>query len=371
TGTQNRETLNGTRDLIESGSKAHIYLSYTTNPVFDEPGNQIVRNFFKDESKVNFLAVLDTHMTETAMLADLVLPAASYLESWGLENVETPDKINVLNLRQPVVSLQSPSKILRSPDFEMGKVTDPSFLPRGEAKEIGNVCFEWARRIGGKLRGSFSAKNTFDFYSQKVDQMPGISDSGGFKFLKTRGFWIAEKGVQSLNPLPERTKLGKVNIEPIPHYESSKSITKKNKSEFSLTTYRTGFFANETQNSKWLREIAHDNPLWINRSAAEDLGIQNGDLLRISSEDISLVTRALVTDRIHPESVALAQGFGHTATGRIAMAEKFKSKDRDTSLLWWKKEGKGINPNELIRGHRDPDSGVFSSKDTLVKIEKI
>ncbi|MCJ7582478.1 MAG: molybdopterin-dependent oxidoreductase, partial [Candidatus Aminicenantes bacterium] len=46
TGTQNRETLNGTRDLIESGSKAHIYLSYTTNPVFDEPGNQIVRNFF-------------------------------------------------------------------------------------------------------------------------------------------------------------------------------------------------------------------------------------------------------------------------------------------------------------------------------------
>ncbi|MFC2167129.1 hypothetical protein ACFLQZ_04110, partial [Acidobacteriota bacterium] len=78
-----------------------------------------------------------------------------------------------------------------------------------------------------------------------------------------------------------------------------------------------------------------------------------------------------VTDRIHPESVALAQGFGHTGIGHIAKAEKFKSKDRDTSLLWWKKEGKGINPNELIVGHRDPISGVFSEKDTVVKIEKI
>ena len=123
-------------------------------------------------------------------------------------------------------------------------------------------------------------------------------------------------------------------------------------------------------NSKWLREISHDNPLWINRLAAENLGIQNGEQLRISSESTSLVVQALVTDRIHPESVALAEGFGHTATGRIAKSKKFKSSDRNTLLLWWEKVGRGINPNELIRGDRDPLSGVFASQDTFVNIEK-
>jgi anaerobic selenocysteine-containing dehydrogenase len=366
--TQKKKTLDGTRDLIDSGSTVNIYLSYKTNPVFDESDNQTVKQFFNDETKVNFLAVLDTHMTETAMLADLVLPAATYLESWGLEYVPS---LPVLNLRQPVVSLQGPAKILRSPDFEVGKVIEPSFLPRGEAKEVGNVCIEWARRIGGKVRTGFSTKNTLEFYSQKIKQMPDTEVFGGFKSLKNTGFWIEGSGVQSLKTPPEKTDLDKINIKTIPGYQTDDSKTTKTNSDFFLTTYRTGFFANETMNSKWLREIAHDNPLWINRSAAKDLGIQNGDLLRISSENASLITRALVTDRIHPESVALAQGFGHTATGRIAKAEKFKSSDGDTSLLWWEKEGKGINPNELIVGHRDPISGVFSTKNTPVKIEKI
>jgi len=366
--TQNTETLDGTRDLIDSGSTVNIYFSYKTNPVFDEPDNQAVKQFFNDETKVKFLVVLDTHMTETAMLADLVLPAATYLESWGLEYVPS---LPVLNLRQPVVSLQGPAKILRSPDFEVGKVIDPSFIPRGEAKEVGNVCIEWAKRIGGKVSTSFPAKNTLEFYSQKIKQMPDTAALGGFSSLKNTGFRIQGSGIQSLKTPPEKTDIGKINIKSVPDYQTDNSKTTKTNSDFFLTTYRTGFFANETKNSKWLREIAHDNPVWINRSAAEDLGIQNGDLLRISSENASLVTKALVTDRIHPKSVALAQGFGHTATGRIAKAERFKSRDRDTSLLWWEKEGKGVNPNELIVGHRDPTSGVFSTKNTPVKIEKI
>ncbi len=370
-GTQNTEYLNGIIDVLHSDTPPHIYLTYKTNPVFDESHNRVVQQFFKDKTKVNFLVVMDTHMTETAMLADLVLPAATYLESWGLDYAPSLDQRAVLNLRQPVVSLQSPAKILRSPDFEVGKVINPTFLPLGEAKEVGNVCIEWARRIGGKIRTSFSFKNTFEFYSQKVEQMFGPTDSGGFKSLIKTGFWSEESNTRTLKPAPEKIHPAKININPVLFSKISESTIKKKKSEFFLTTYRTGFFAHETQNSKWLREIAHDNPLWINRRAAEELGIHNGDQLRISSLDVSLVTRALVTDRIHPESVALAQGFGHTAIGRTAKAEKFKSSDRDTSLLWWKKEGKGINPNELIKGFRDPISGVFSSKDTLVSIEKI
>lgn len=365
-GNKNTKTLNGTRELAESGTKVSIYLSYLSNPVFDEPNTPMISQYFEDDTKVNFLAVLDTHMTETAKMADLVLPAATYLESWGIEYGPSFDEISVLNLSQPVVSLQSPAKILRSPDFDVGKVIDPSFRPRGEANEVGNVCIEWARRIGGKVGRSFPFKNSLEFYSQEVEHIQNISASGGFNALKREGFLIETKSNETLN-ITENNKKDGFSI--LPDYQDTDSLKKK--TEFILTTYKHGFFVKGTMNSIWLREISHDNPLWINRLAAESLGIQNGDQLRISSESASLVVEALVTDRIHPESVALAEGFGHTATGRIAKAKKFKSYDRNTLLLWWEKEGKGINPNELISGDSDPLSGVFSSKDTFVKIEKL
>jgi anaerobic selenocysteine-containing dehydrogenase len=365
-GSQNKKTLNGTRKLAESGTEINLYLSYLANPVFDEPNTPLIRQYFEDVTKVKFLAVLDTHMTETAMLADLVLPAATYLESWSLEHGPSFDQISVLSLRQPVVSLQSPAKILRSTDFDVGKIIDPSFRPRGEAKEVGNVCIEWARRIGGKVGRSFPVKNSLEFYSQEAEHLLDTAATGGIKTLKREGFWIGIEPTDIHIPSENKEKEG---FSILPGYQAAESLKKK--TEFTLTTYKPGFFVKGTMNSKWLREISHDNPLWINRKAAENLGIQNGDPLRISSESASLVVRALVTDRIHPESVALAEGFGHTATGRIAKAEKFKSSDRDTLLLWWKKEGKGINPNELIRGKADPLSGVFASKGTSVKIEKL
>lgn len=365
-GNQNTKTLNGTRELAESGTKVSIYLSYLSNPVFDEPNTPMISQYFEDDTKVNFLAVLDTHMTETAKMADLVLPAATYLESWGIEYGPSFDEISVLSLSQPVVSLQSPAKILRSPDFDVGKVIDPSFLPRGEAKEVGNVCIEWARRIGGKIGRRFPFKNSLEFYSKEVEHIQNIAAKGGFNTLKREGFLIETKSYEPLN-LTENNKKNGFSI--LPNYKDIDSIKKK--TEFILTTYKHGFFVKGTMNSKWLREISHDNPLWINRLAAENLGIQNGEQLRISSESASLVVKALVTDRIHPESVALAEGFGHTATGRIAKSKKFKSSDSNTLLLWWEKEGRGINPNELISGDRDPLSGVFASKDTFVKIEKL
>ncbi len=365
-GKQNTKTINGTRELAESGTKVGIYLSYLSNPVFDEPKTPMIRQYFEDDTKVSFLAVLDTHMTETAKMADLVLPAATYLESWGLEYGPSFDEISVLNLRQPVVSLQSPAKILRSPDFDVGKIIDPSFRPRGEAKEIGNICIEWAGRIGGKTGRNFPFENSLEFYSQEVEHIQNIEASGGFKTLKREGFLIETKANETLKITENNKKDG---FSSLPDYQETASL--KRKTEFILTTYKHGFFVNGTMNSKWLREISHANPLWINRRAAENLGIQNGEQLRITSESASLVVQALVTDRIHPESVALAEGFGHTATGRIAKAKKFKSRDHDTLLLWWEKEGRGINPNELISGDRDPLSGVFATKDTFVKIEKL
>jgi anaerobic selenocysteine-containing dehydrogenase len=101
------------------------------------------------------------------------------------------------------------------------------------------------------------------------------------------------------------------------------------------------------------------------------LGIKNGDKVRVSSSVGMLILRVLTTNRIHPESVALAEGLGHTAFGSLAQAVRSKSKDRDTQLVWWSKKGKGVNPFSIIENRVDPVGGGLASKDTVVQIEKV
>ena len=370
----------GTNDLVKSGSTIDFYFSYLSNPAFDEVNCLDIEHYLRQENQVRFLAVMDTHLTETAELADLVLPAATPLECWGLEYAPSFDQMAVMNLRQPVVSLMSPARVLRSPDFESGKITESSFLPRGEAKDIGNVCIDLARRLGGSMVELFPFKSVKEFLSIEVSKLSGLSAAGGMLGLQKEGFWLEETGEsiksraeRSIRPRPISVvspSSQKGTIPSFPDFEEIKTHSNKDKDELILTCYKTGLIDKNTANSKWLREICHENSLWINRKTAEKHGISNGEKIQISSSSGSLLARALVTDRIHPESVALAEGFGHTATGSFAQAQKNKTKDRDTNLVWWNKTGQGVNPKKIIGLQKDSISGTYVNKDTLVRIYK-
>jgi len=71
--------------LIKEGRvSCQLYFSYKSNPAYSNPDKKLVEEVLHDEKSVPYLVVMDTHMTETAHVADLFLPAATYLESWGL-----------------------------------------------------------------------------------------------------------------------------------------------------------------------------------------------------------------------------------------------------------------------------------------------
>jgi thiosulfate reductase/polysulfide reductase chain A len=303
-------------------------------------------------------------MTETAMLADLVLPAATYLEGWGVEFAPPLDGIPTLNLRQPVVSLLSPAEALRSPSFDSGKLLDPTFQPRGEAKEVGNVCLKLAKDIGGTAEKILPYKDTQDFASKMISFT--LNDGVSLHDLKQKGFWINKKSkILAEQSLAIKRRLRLPDYIPV----TSEKIKKPN--QFVLTTFKTNLGTEGMENSKWAREIFHENRLWLNKQKAEQLGIKNGDKVSISSSVGSLTLRAQTTNRIHPESVALAEGLGHTAFGSVAQARKSRSKDRDTQLVWWSKKGKGVNPNSIIEHRVDPVGGGHASKDTVVQVHKI
>jgi thiosulfate reductase/polysulfide reductase chain A len=360
----NTTTVGTISRLKRDNSPVDTYFCYLSNPAYADPECDKSAAFLEDEKTTPFLVVMDTHMTETAMLADLVLPAATYLESWGVETAPPLDGVPVLNLRQPVVSLLSPAEALRSPSFDSGKLLDHIFQPYGEAKEVGNVCLKLARDLGGTTGRSLPYKDTQDYTSKMISF--AIPDGVSLHDLKQKGFWTNEKSkVIAEDSLKIKRQLR------LPEYMPIHSQENKSPNQFILTTFKTNLGTTGMENSKWAREIFHENWLWLNKQKAEQLGIKNGDMVRITSSVGSLTLRVQTTNRIHPESVALAEGLGHAAFGSLAQAQKSKSKDRDTQLVWWSKKGKGVNPNSIIENRVDPVGGGHASKDTAVQIHKV
>ena len=367
--------VKGISDLEKANYRINTYFTYLSNPAYDDPDCFTSLRLLRDEKIIPFLVVMDTHLTETAMVADIVLPAATFLEGWGIKNVPSLDMVPILNLRQPVVSLLSKAEVLRSPHFDVGKLIEPSFRPRGEAKEVGNLCLELAQRLGGKVLESLPFKDTEEYAVRAASSNPSFLKQGGLKALKKNGFYItgANNNLSRTGKKIEiySNALKQDGHSPLPEYQPIPMHTKKNETEFILTPFKSNLTARGAANSKWAREILHENRLWMNKEAAARLGIENGDRVRLSSSVGNIITRVLTTNRIHPDSVALAEGLGHKAVGNIAKAKRSKSTDNDTNLLWWENKGNGTNPNEIIESRTDPISTGQGLKDTVVRIEKI
>ena len=194
--------------------------------------------------------------------------------------------------------------------------------------------------------------------------------------MQEEGVWVGTDSEKSRPTSSQKieisSRLSKKNINStLPEYHSIAYHKDLEEDEFVLATFKSSLYAKGTSNSKWAREILQENLLWVNKQAASRLGLKHGDRVRIISSVGALITRVHTTHRIHPQSVALAEGFGHTATGNVAKAKRFKSSDQDTKLIWWSKAGSGVNPHEIIERRTDPLGGGLSLKDTVVRIERI
>ncbi len=131
-------------------------------------------------------------------------------------------------------------------------------------------------------------------------------------------------------------------------------------------------------NAKWLDEIAHTNPLWINPVDANRLAISTGDLIRVATEIGYFVVKAWVVEGIRPGVVACSHHMGRwkltegghrqlTATATLEQkrsswslsrkrgVSSFESADPDTSRIWW--TDVGVHQNLTFPVHPDPISG--------------
>jgi anaerobic selenocysteine-containing dehydrogenase len=349
-----------TMTLIREGRiTCRLYFGYKSNPAYANPDKKLVEEVLKDEKAVPYLVVMDTHMTETAHVADLVLPAATYLESWGLTSTPALDMIPFVALRQPIVK------------------------PMGKSRPVDEILPELASRIGGGMEQHFAIDSMENYIARMISKIRGLVEAGGLDYLKEHGVWFDPQAKPEYEVYKRggfKTVSGKFEIdseglkrsgfpslpvyEPIPGHETLRG-------EFILTTFKPGLMTARTGNAKWLSEIVHDNPIWISKIAAAELHIEKDDLVKVTSKLGSFVARAHLTQGIHPYVIAIADGLGHWKYGRIARAQKFKSRDPDTQLIWWGEDWFRVNPNTAIPEVSDPIGGGQAWMDTRVSIMKI
>ena len=137
-------------------------------------------------------------------------------------------------------------------------------------------------------------------------------------------------------------------------------------------------------NAKWLNEISHSNPLWINPRDAGRLGIATPDLVRVTTEIGYFVAKSWVTEGVLPGVVLCSHHLGRwrlhdtsggerwssalvdlqeVAPGQWKLRQRegvrpFSSDDPDSERIWW--NDAGVHQNLTFASHPDPVSGAHA-----------
>ncbi len=351
------EAIQRVEALLQGKGSSGLYLTCLANPAYSWPNSQAFRDALLDEKRVAYLVAIDTNLTETSALADLVLPASTYLESWGLESPPAHELVPYVALRQPIVR------------------------PRGESLSVDDILLTLGTRLGEKGSRYFPFPTVQSYLDAVLAKLPGLSAAGGLSLLREQGVWYDPAASprhyaqgESFSTPSGKLEFGAIAAETAAGDGQTSGVSTSSGSsspgELTLIGYRPNVhFGDYSANCWWLSEIDHDNALLINPVTAQQRGIKQGQQVKVISSVSTIQVKVRITQGIHPQVVALANGFGHEGVGRIARAEAFQSEDPMTPYIWWTKQGRGVNVSALLSGQDGGPGRGLVMADTRVRVE--
>ena len=242
--------------------------------------------------KLEFIAVADLFMTDTARLADVVLPAATWLEQDGLVD-SAQATWGTLRVRRKVTTYEE-----AKPDVwimnELAKKLGLTDLWDSEKEFLDYILSPLGKTFEQLSSGDGAIVST---------PVPGQRLSSGFDtpsgkielYSKRLNDW-------GYDPLP-RYK------EPVESPYSTPELAKDY--PFVLTTGRrtTLFFHSAHRNIPALRDVNPAPIAEINTRTAISMGIGTGDWIQVSTPRGKAKFRAKLTEGIHPKVVAVQHGW--------------------------------------------------------------
>ena len=254
--------------------------------------------------KLDFIVVHDLYMTATAELADIVLPAASFLE--------------YPHIRTETVAIPSV-------DTHIIALADKVVEPLGECWSDPKFIFELAKRVG--LEDYFPWKDEEEAINDELEPLgltveelrkhpEGIaikfSPHEVYRKYEKKGFDTSTGKVEFYS---ETFK--KHGYDPLPEFKEpaeSPYSTPELYKEYPLicgTGLKPGRFTHTQFRTLPSLNRIHPHPfVEIHPDTAEELGIKDGDWVFVESPRGRIKVKAKVTFIVHPKVVMVAHGWG-------------------------------------------------------------
>jgi thiosulfate reductase / polysulfide reductase chain A len=426
--------------IKEGSGKIQVYFSYTVaTPQTWPEGRSLTVSVLRDEKLIPFHVCSDIVYSEQAHYADLILPDASYMERWGFDTRNNMELRDYVTMRQPIV--QPPGECVSFVDsmIQIAKRINPktaSYFPFKDHEEwmkmrctaltarVGEDGFEYMKKHG--VWQDTTKPKYYDLYNWELtenqlkdtrvddrgnvlkkaadgkESIIGIMADGrprrGFA-TSSRKFSIYHKDVEDAARDVGFTEDGGKGM---PTYFGVPSIDKMKDDMLHLVTFKWNVHTQgRTQSQKYLSEIVHHNPMWINTATAKKYGIQSGDKIEITTyrphghqmknggEVVGTAQiTAFVTEGIHPRVLAVSNTLGNLFHGRAATAKKgprqkipawadnLDTEDQDlVDDVWWDERnggtGAGYNVNAILPIQPAPLVGMQGWYDTVCTIKKV
>jgi anaerobic selenocysteine-containing dehydrogenase len=355
--------------LLEGhSSPARVLLLNDADPVFAMPPSFRVREALE---KIPFIASFGSFIDDTSVLADLILPDHSPLESW-VEHISESGSL------QGVVS-----------------VTPPAMKPLHNTRSMPDVLLQVAAQLGGEFAErlsyyitteSFESMLTTGYadYYKWMGSPKAASAEEFWKALIDQGVWSGWKGVPRLErrfatyPISKNQPIARPKF----WWRSTQGMWMKDYLAM-MAPRAKKFQAPEFDGAEeefpfhflpfvsqllldgslahlpWMQEAPDplSTAMWstwveINPKTAERMGIKQGDIVEVASQHGKLEAPALISPGIAPDVVAMPMGQGHEHFTRYA-------------------SGRGANPMSILAPMVVNETGSLAWAATRVKITRI
>ena len=292
------------------GGQVKVLLVRNADPFYGLPENTgIARASFNVPLIVSFSNRFD----DTTMLADIILPENHYLEDWGTDIPDPGPGYQTIGFQQPVVRpfFESRGPHLGTKNFGDVLMTLAEVLEKDlglDADNFKGLIENDARRLQEMGRGSVQATSDKLFWNT---------------ILQRGGWWDTNEKHD-----------GPVSSPAYSFPSDAQAPSLGGSGDFHLMPFETtGVTDGRGADLPWLQ--ATPDPIttatwqtWveINMKKAEEMGINEGDVVKVTSEQGSIEALAYPHPGISPDVVAIPVGQGHKGGGRYA-------KDRGANVL--------------------------------------